>query len=181
MGSMADVLMMMKKQGINVDGYEAEAEDIWNSLESMAEKDPYGYREFIQNQYKESVAETKVSTGTADSSSRSASDASDEEDRFFRPLPGFSIRTRSSWGDGLRIRAEGDGKDFYINFCSHPIIEAPIDSNGHSIQISEFDRRRSADGLQVTKSSDCCRCATCYISLHFTKMVESNLSSRYPC
>lgn len=148
---MAEILMMMKKQGINVDGYEAEAEDIWSSLETMAEKDPYGYREFIQNQYKESVTETKASSSTAGSSSMPASATSDEEDRFFRPLPGFCIKTRSSGGDGLRIRADGDGKDFFINFCSHPIIEAPTDSNGRPIQINELDRRSSADGLQVAQ------------------------------
>jgi hypothetical protein len=178
MESMAEILMMMKKQGINVDGYEAEAEDIWNSLETMAEKDPYGYREFIQNQCQESVRETKASTSTAGSSSIPAAATSD--DRFFRPLPGFSIKTRSSWGDGLKIRSEGDGKDFFINFCSHPIIEAPTDSSGHSILISEFDRRSSADGLQVETFPHLLGPVNCCTSSNFAEMIES-LSSRYPC
>jgi hypothetical protein len=180
MESMAEILLMMKKQGINVDGYEAEAEDIWNSLETMAEKDPYGYREFIQNQYKESVTETKSSNSAAGSSSIPATATSDKEDRFFRPLPGFSIKTRSSGGDGLKIRAEGDGKEFFINFCSHPIIEAPIDSNGHSIEISQFDRRSSADGLQVAKFHHLFSPVNCCTLSNFAEMIQS-LSSRYPC
>jgi hypothetical protein len=36
-------------------------------------------------------------------------------------------------GDGMKVRGEGEGKVLFINFCSHPAIEAPKDSNGKEV------------------------------------------------
>jgi hypothetical protein len=86
------------------------------------------YKQFIQNQYKESQEQenntnnnNKVNNDTTPSQfnmSSSASKAStEEEDRFFRPVPGFSIAVKTFAGDGLKIRGEGEGKVLFINFC----------------------------------------------------------------
>lgn len=153
-GSMADVLAMMKKQGINLDGFEAEAEDIWKGLDNMSASDPDEYRKFIQNQYQESGQETPSSKNSTNSGSLHTPVAkSAREDRYFRPNVGFSIKTRTSGGDGLHIRGDGDGKDFYINFCHHPAIEAPLDRHGMAVDMKDFYRQRLPDGLQVRRKS----------------------------
>lgn len=145
---MVDVLEMMKKQGINIDGFEAEAEDIWSSLNSMSEKDPEEYRKFIQSQYEESKTDVNASPQSSGHSKQPATQKSDE-DRFFRPVAGFSISTKTSGGDGIKIRGEGEGKQLFINLCSHPAIEAPLDSNGRPAEMRDFYRIQSAEGLQV--------------------------------
>ena len=148
MSSMVDVLAMMKKQGINIDGFEAEAEDIWSSLNNMSEKDPDEYRKFIQSQYEESKSELHTSYSSSGQLNQPAKQKSDE-DRFFRPVAGFSILTRTSGGDGIKIRGDGEGKALFINFCSHPAIEAPLDRNGRAAEMRDFYRTQSAEGLQV--------------------------------
>lgn len=149
-GSMAEILAMMKKQGMNVDGFEAEAEDIWKGLDEMSANDPDEYRKFIQNQYQESKNDTASSkTAPNQSQSRATEKESAGEDRFFRPNVGFSIKSRTSGGDGLQIRGDGDGKDLYINFCHHPAIEAPLDRHGKAVEMKDFYRLRPPDGLQV--------------------------------
>lgn len=158
-------LLVSPLQGINLDGFEAEAEDIWKSLDNMSENDPDEYRKFIQNQYQDSLEEdakgAKDKTGAANPNNPSTNNSSngskaskeekksEDEDRFFRPIVGFSIKTKTSDGDGLKVRAEGDGKELYINFCSHPAIEAPIDRNGKPVDMRDFYRQRLPDGLQV--------------------------------
>lgn len=148
MTAMVDVFEMMKKQGINIEGFEAEAEDIWSSLNSMSEKDPDEYRKFIQSQYEESKTDSDASRKSSGHSKQAATQKSDE-DRFFRPVAGFSISTRTSGGDGLKIRGDGEGKGLFINFCSHPAIEAPLDCSGRPAEMRDFYRTRSAEGLQV--------------------------------
>lgn len=143
---MTDIIAMMKKQGINMDGFEAEAEDIWKSLDDMSAKDPDEYRKFIQNQYEESQEEDSKSSGTASSSSETKSAT---EERFFRPTAGFSMKTKTSGGDGIKIRGDGDGKVLYLNFCSHPAIEAPLDRNGRPADTKDSYRLVTMDGLQV--------------------------------
>ena len=151
--SMADILAMMKKQGMNVDGFEAEAEDIWTGLDKMSANDPDEYRKFIQNQYQESKNDTTSSKTPSNwTRSQAPEEESVAEDRFFRPKVGFSIKSRTSGGDGLQIRGDGDGKDLYINFCHHPAIEVPLDRHGKAVDMKDFYRLRSPDGLQVLEN-----------------------------
>ena len=77
------------------------------------------------------------SAGTAPQPSRGG-------DRYFRPDNGFCIRTKTTGNDGLKIRAEGQGKTLYINFCSHLAVDLPMDAFG--TQVVNFT---SANGLSV--------------------------------
>lgn len=152
--SIAEILAMMKKQGVDVSGFEAEAEDIWRSLNDMSERDPDEYRNFIASQMEDMKANAtpssssaiptsmpkmvpgvKPSTSSSSSSSTSASSgvgagtgagvgasgggAAQEEEKFFRPKAGFSVTTKTTSGDGLKVRMEGQGKTLFINFCQH--------------------------------------------------------------
>lgn len=137
---------MIKSQGINVEGFEAEAEDIWESLDEMSKKNPEEYRDFIRSQYESSLTSEGEENGEAEST---ASNMPTESDRFFRPIAGFSIKSKTSGGDGIKVRFAGDGKIIFINFCSHPAIEAPLDRNGHHIEARYLCQKISADGLKV--------------------------------
>lgn len=146
MESMADILSMMRNQGINVEGFEAEAEDIWESLDNMSKKNPEEYRDFIRSQYENSLMPQKEQNGEVEST---APNNSTECDRFFRPIAGFAIKSKTSRGDGIKVRFEDDGKIIFINFCSHPAIEAPLDQNGHYVDTRDLYLKKSADGLKV--------------------------------
>ena len=143
---MVEILSMMKSQGINVEGFEAEAEDIWESLDDMSKKNPEEYRDFIRSQYESSL----TSQGDQNEEEKStATNMPTESDRFFRPIAGFSIKSKTSAGDGIKVRFADDGKIIFINFCSHPAIEAPLDRMGHHIGTRNLSQMTSADGLKV--------------------------------
>ena len=146
---MCEILAMMRDQGIGVEteGFLAEAEDIWESLDNMSNRNPEEYYDFIRSQYESSLISEKEQSKGVQSA---APDVSTEcDDRFFRPIAGFSIKSKTTSGDGIKVRFEGDGKVIFINFCSHPAIEAPLDSNGHHVEIRDLCLKNSADGLQV--------------------------------
>lgn len=111
-----DVMKMAKQMGVSLDGFEAEAEEIWKKLDDMASSDPHEYQNFIQEQYE---------------SSKTADDKEQSHSRYFRPESGFSIQTESISGDGIKVRTiDTPGKTVFINFCSSPIIEPPTDRSG---------------------------------------------------
>ena len=147
--SISEILAMMKKQGVDVSGFEAEAEDIWRSLNDMSERDPDEYRNFIASQMEDMKAHATtttpsssasniphsmpkmvpgvkppVSSSSSSSSSTAASGSgagggAHEEEKFFRPKAGFSVTTKTTSADGLKVRMEGQGKTLFINFCQH--------------------------------------------------------------
>jgi hypothetical protein len=117
--SMAEILALMKRQGMDVTGFEAEAEDIWRHLTEMSDRDPEEYRRFVQAQMEDmkdgatapsSSSSSKVpgfgppgaKTATSSASSSSAA-AAEEEEKFFRPKAGFVVRTTTTFGDGLKV------------------------------------------------------------------------------
>ena len=117
--SMAEILALMKRQGMDVTGFEAEAEDIWRHLTEMSDRDPEEYRRFVQAQMEDmkdgatapsSSSSPKVpgfgppgaKTATSSASSSSAAAAAEEE-KFFRPKAGFVVRTTTTFGDGLKV------------------------------------------------------------------------------
>ena len=178
--SMADIMAMLKSQGVDMKGFEAEAEDIWETLNNMSEKSPEEYRQFIENQMMDMkddiINKTTTSTTTNQSTNPpktvhthlpgmipgivpSASKispnttAAEEEDKVFRPVAGFSLSVQTTSGDGLKIRAEGQGKILFVNFCSHGALEPPFEPQyGRVLDMSTMWKLRSADGLQVIYS-----------------------------
>ena len=143
--NISEILAMMKKQGVDVSGFEAEAEDIWRSLNDMSERNPEEYRSFIANQMEEMKANipttpsassipqsmpqmvpgvkqpTSSSTSTAAGAGAGTGKGgkAEEEEKFFRPQAGFCVTTKTTSADGLKIRMEGQGKTLYVNFCHH--------------------------------------------------------------
>jgi hypothetical protein len=104
-GSMKDILSQMERNGINISGFEAEAEDIWRTLDDLSQNDPAAYQSFIQNQAVE----------------HNANSDQEKEEKFFRPIVGFSVSTYTTGGDGMKIRDHSDskkcGKVLYVNMC----------------------------------------------------------------
>ena len=175
--SMTDIRAMLKSQGIDMKGFEAEAEDIWQTLNDLSEKSPEEYRQFIENQMIDMKDDMNKKTSPSqstqppapvhlpgmipgiipsaaknhkDTSTASTTTAPEEEDKVFRPLAGFSLSVQTTSGDGLKIRAEGQGKILFVNFCSHAALEPPFEPQyGRVLDMSTMWKLRSADGLQV--------------------------------
>jgi hypothetical protein len=74
----------------------------------------------------------------------SPQDGSKPETKYFRPKAGFCVRTRTTGGDGIKIRDENSGKKLFVNMCSFDAIEAPRDRSGRPA----VDERMCADGLE---------------------------------
>ena len=126
----AEAVKFAKKMGIAMDGFEAEAEDIWSMLNDMSEKNMDEYQTFIQQQFKDQ---------------EKADDTGEDKAKFFRPQPEFCVTTTSLSGDGIKVRltdASGPtGKQVFINICSHDVVEVPKDHRGKPIS----DWSNSAD------------------------------------
>ena len=128
----SEALNLAKQFGVNLEGFEAEAEEIWKKLDNMASNDPLQYQSFIEEQYKAN----KEQEGDPESSKPSYS---------FRPKAGFSIETRTVGGDGVKVRdLSSEGTKLFVNFCSHDAIEAPSDQFGAIVQ-----RITTSHGLQI--------------------------------
>ena len=55
----------------------------------------------------------------------------EDNTRHFRPSAGFVFGSKTTGGDGIKIRESlQHGKNIYVNVCSHEIIERPKDSTG---------------------------------------------------
>lgn len=46
-----EALLFAKTMGLNLDGLEPEAEDIWKMLDDLSNKDPIQYQEFVSQQF----------------------------------------------------------------------------------------------------------------------------------
>lgn len=99
-----------------------EAEDLWNKLNDMAEKDPEEYQNFINNQMQEAKHD----------------DAANRR-RGFRPEKGLAIRTSY---------LQGNGKPVIINLCSFAGVEVPQDASGKPVQIKS-SARPNLSGLNI--------------------------------
>lgn len=122
--------LFAKQMGLDLTGLEAEAEDIWNKLNELSEDKPLEYESFVKEQL--------------DGAKESPQDGSKPETKYFRPKAGFCVRTRTTGGDGIKIRDENSGKKFFVNMCSFDAIEAPRDRSGRPA----VDERMCADGLE---------------------------------
>lgn len=118
----AEAVKFAKKMGIAMDGFEAEAEDIWSMLNDMSEKNMEEYQTFIQQQFKD----------------QESADSAEDKAKFFRPQAEFCVTTTSLSGDGIKVRLTDSsggptGKQVFVNICSHDVVEAPKDHRGKSI------------------------------------------------
>lgn len=127
-----EVFKFAKSMGIDLEGLEPEAEDMWRMLDEMATNDAIGYHEFVKEQ---------LQSGQPESTEQSSS-------RSFRPSSGFCVRTKTLDGDGLKIRDitsnEARGKTLFVNVCSSRLIEEATD-NGKPLLLG----RTTADSLSV--------------------------------
>lgn len=130
-----EVRAFAKSMGISFDGLEPEAEDIWKMLNEMSESNPVQYEEFVRS--------------SIDESKREAERKTEQNKRTFRPVIGFTVRTSTLHGDGVKVReiktTSITGKALYINLCSSVVIEAPTDKSGKTVDIT----RETADGLAI--------------------------------
>jgi hypothetical protein len=152
----AEALKFAKRLGVDLNGFEFEAEELWRKLDDMAVNKPVEYQAFVDQQYAAQMAEEAMKaegslpaghgaghSKNVSSSSKKPSPA-DEAARYFRPDVGFCIKTKTTGRDGLKIRAKGEGKILYINFCSHLAVDLPMDSFGTKVM-----NYSSANGLSV--------------------------------
>ena len=100
--------------GLKLDGFELEAQDLWNKLETLASDNPLQYQHFIS----QTIIDTKSNT---------------PENKSFRPHIGFCIKTICLEGHGKKvIDCTNDiGLPCYVNFCHHSAVD-PV-TNGNSM------------------------------------------------
>lgn len=134
-----EAIAFAKSMGLNLNGLEPEAQDIWRKLNELSESDPLQYHQFVSEQLKQGSDEAQINS--------SGSLNSDGTTRSFRPNSGFCIRTETEGGDGIKVRVKGKGKPLFINLCSSPVIEQACDKFGKPI--SKESIFHSADGLSV--------------------------------
>jgi len=166
-----EAIAFAKQMGIDMTGIEAEAQDMWKMLTEMHDKDPLSYHTFVSNQMEEAKRDSELqeslgkaaaggggkgsssepkgkgkSTGSSAATGGGDKQSDSSGGKMFRPEAGFAIKTKTDGGDGVKIReVSSAGKDLYINICSHPAIQGPLDKMGREC----FDDRMSADGLQI--------------------------------
>ncbi len=128
-----EVVAFAKQMGLNLQGLELEAGEIWKKLNEMSEKDPAEYQRFVQEQ-SEGMKEMMSTEGKGKDASEK------EEGRMFRPIARLSLQTNTIGGDGLKVREIKDtkdsvtGKDMYINICCHDALSYARDSHGNEIK-----------------------------------------------
>ena len=93
--------------GLNLDGFELEAQDLWNKLENLASDNPLQYQQFIS----QTIIDNKSNTSTP-------------EKKSFRPHVGFCIKTICLEGHGKKVMDCTDvGLPCYVNFCHHLAVD----------------------------------------------------------
>lgn len=128
-----EVVAFAKQMGLNLQGLELEAGEIWKKLNEMSEKDPAEYQRFVQEQ-SEGMKEMMSTEGKGKDASEK------EEGRMFRPIARLSLQTNTIGGDGLKVREIKDtkdsvtGKDMYINICCHDALSCAKDSHGNEVK-----------------------------------------------
>ncbi|GBG33669.1 PIH1 domain-containing protein 2 [Hondaea fermentalgiana] len=101
----------MRQLGIDKESLpKQEAEELWNMLNNMADKDPDGYKDFIRNQMDEAKQD----------------EDNQVQRRGFRPEKGFAIRTSYVQNDAAATTT----KPVYINLCGCKAVEMPRDAAG---------------------------------------------------
>ena len=152
-----EAIQFAKSMGIDMNGIEAEAEDMWRMLTDMQEKSPLEYQSFVKQQFddaKEAEAEEKemkemeekLGPKVAAAAKKKKEDARGEQGKFFRPEAGFAFRVQTDGNDGVKVRVAGSaGRELLINVCQHKAVSPPLDKNGQEV----LDDRMSADGLQI--------------------------------
>jgi hypothetical protein len=162
-----EAIKFAKRLGVDLNGFELEAEELWKKLDDMAAHRPVEYQAFMDQQYQYQMEE-EANKQNPQSAQQQANNPTkkkqqqqpqfpqsslfpsnaNESAKYFRPDAGFCIQTHTTGGnDGLKIRGMGKdkkGKTLYINFCSHAAIDLPMDSFG--TQVVNFS---SANGLSV--------------------------------
>jgi hypothetical protein len=130
-----DVFKFAKQMGLDLNGLEAEAEDIWSKLDDMSMNNPDEYQNFVQEQ----VESAKANEGKEE----------EKPAKMFRPKAGYSIETVTTKGDGVKIRDNSDikssGKQLFVNICMHDAVDSAKDRTGRPI----FEKFLLVDGLEV--------------------------------
>jgi hypothetical protein len=127
----ADAIKFAKSMGLDLNGYEAEAQEIWKKLDYMAASNPVEYQQFLSQQSDPSLL---------------SQDKEEKSSKCFRPQIGYSVQTWTLGNDKLKIRdINGRGKLLYVNICSHLCIDSPMDEHGKYVQ----NFKSNANGLQV--------------------------------
>jgi len=99
--------------GLNLDGFELEAQDLWNKLENLASDNPLQYQQFIS----QTIIDNKSNTNTP-------------EKKSFRPYVGFCIKTICLEGHGKKVMDFTDvGLPCYVNFCHHLAVDPATTGN----------------------------------------------------
>lgn len=137
-----EALEFARKLGVNMNGLEAEAHDMWKLLEEMSESDPIAYAKFMQ---------THLDKDALDAELKEAENK--PEEKFFRPDAGFVVEMQTCGGkDGMKIREVGisneSGKPLFVNMCSHAALEPPKNQQSGRPIALEADRS-TADGLEL--------------------------------
>lgn len=129
-----EVIAFAKQMGLNLQGLELEAGEIWKKLNEMSEKDPSEYQRFVQEQ-SEGMKDLMTEK---EGGSKVGGDK--DEGRMFRPIARFSLQTNTVGGDGLKVREIKEskdsvtGKDMFINICCHDALSYARDSNGNEVK-----------------------------------------------
>lgn len=135
----------VQAMGLDLNGLEPEAEDVWRKLNDWQQSDPAQYEAFVGQQMesmKEDEALKAAGGGSKDTSSAK---------RSLRPDAGFCVQSETYSGDGVKIREYDDtkqrskGKLIFVNVCESKAIECPRDGSGKPVD----DLRSQADGLSM--------------------------------
>ena len=124
-----DVLELMSKMGVNVEGLEHEVKDIWKMLNDMSVNDPMQYQKFVDDQ----ISNFREKDGTEDGNKDENGIGGEGDVRHFRPNSGFVFSATTTSGDGLVVREAGKGKTLYVNICHSNTIERPKDAQGKEV------------------------------------------------
>jgi hypothetical protein len=152
-----EAVQFAKSMGLDLDGLEPEAEDIWKMLDDMSRSNPLQYEQFVGQQLKSAKEEEgKGTPGKEKRSFRPTGNISTIHNRELFPFisvlrrliaAGYCVETTTTAGDGLKIRDVGSkqGKRFVVNITGSVVIEEPTDNTGKPI----VGTRSVADGLAI--------------------------------
>jgi hypothetical protein len=174
-----EAIKFAKRLGVDLNGFELEAEELWKKLDDMAAHRPVEYQAFMDQQYQYQMEE-EANKQNPQSAQQQANNPTkkkqqqqpqfpqsslfpsnaNESAKYFRPDAGFCIQTHTTGGnDGLKIRGMGKdkkGKTLYINFCSHAAIDLPMveesqEGANSRTMVSALTSKRTANQMQQVK------------------------------
>jgi hypothetical protein len=94
-----------KQMGIDPKQFGQEAQNMWNMLDDLAQNDPKGYQDFINNQLKDGLP---INNQTVE-----------KKPRFFYPNPGFVVK----------CMIKEKQQKIFLNCCANEIIDIPTNPN----------------------------------------------------